>query len=94
MQQGSVEYLHIHLGGDDTGSLTADRIEVAVYPPSGVRTWLSVDSYDPSTATAKALFGPGTPRGPLPLGQVLVQAEITDYPEVIITPPALIYVYP
>lgn len=93
MQQTSVEYLHVRLSGADAGSLTAGQIEVAVAPRDGTPTWSAVDSYDPTTSTAKALYGPGTTRGTLPAGQVDVRARITDMPEVIVTDPVAIYVH-
>jgi hypothetical protein len=93
MQQSSVEYLHIHLTGPDAASLTAGQVEVSAVTAGAPAVWCDVDSYDPSTGTAKALYGPGTDRGALPVGQVDIRARITDTPEVIVTDPFAVYVH-
>lgn len=93
MQQSSVAPLRAKLKGENTAGITAENIELAVGTPPGTEpVWGPVDSYDPATRIARALYGPGTPRGPLPAGESAVQARITDGDAVTVTDPLFIYV--
>jgi hypothetical protein len=95
MQQGSVEYLHIKLRGADAASLTAGQVEVSAVAHGGaVLTWGPSTPTTPRPPPPRRCMGQGTTRGTLPAGQVDVRARITDTPEVVITEPATIYVYP
>jgi hypothetical protein len=79
----SKEYVEIPLDGPDVASLAAADLEISVAPSAGpFGAWAPASGYDPVTAVALALVGPGTPLGQLPVGWVRFRVRITDAPEV------------